>query len=176
MQNSLKTRRCENPNSILDGSSETLFSRPHPHRILPQIPVNGPDGCFSPEVITASEVNSSNQLAPKNVPNCEHKVTLEMSTLTIPRKLRTENINLRVTHNQKAVIDQAAATLGRSRSDFMLYAVCQKAESVLLDRRYFVLSKAAFKRFTDLLDKPPASNPLLERLLRTKAPWDKQTY
>lgn len=96
-----------------------------------------------------------------------------MSTLISSRKLRTENINLRVSRNQKALIDRAATALGRNRSDFMLNAACQEAESVLLDRRYFVLSEAEFKRFTNLLDRPPASNPRLERLLRTKAPWDK---
>jgi uncharacterized protein (DUF1778 family) len=96
-----------------------------------------------------------------------------MSTQTASRKLRAENINLRVTRNQKALIDRAASALGRNRSDFMLDAACQEAESVLLDRRYFVLSEDEFKHFTDLLDKPPASNPRLARLLRTKAPWDK---
>ena len=96
-----------------------------------------------------------------------------MSTAIASRKLRAENINLRVTRNQKALIDRAASALGRNRSDFMLEAACQEAESVLLDRRYFVLSEAEFKRFTVMLDKPPASNPRLQRLLRTKAPWDK---
>jgi uncharacterized protein (DUF1778 family) len=42
-----------------------------------------------------------------------------------------------------------------------------------LDRRYFALSTEAFRRFTDILDKAPASNPKLRRLLRTKAPWDR---
>ena len=96
-----------------------------------------------------------------------------MSTATASRKLRAENINLRVTRNQKALIDRAATALGRSRSDFMLEVACLEAESILLDRRFFVLSEAEFKRFTTMLDKPPASNPRLERLLRTKAPWDK---
>jgi uncharacterized protein (DUF1778 family) len=96
-----------------------------------------------------------------------------MGTATAARKLRAENINLRVTRSQKALIDRAASALGRNRSDFMLEAACQEAESVLLDRRYFVLSEADFKRFTTMLDNPPASNPRLERLLRTKAPWDK---
>ena len=96
-----------------------------------------------------------------------------MSTATESRKLRAENINLRVTRNQKTLIDRAATALGRNRSDFMLDAACQEAESVLLDRRYFVLSEAEFKRFIAVLDKPPASNPRLERLLRTKAPWDR---
>ena len=96
-----------------------------------------------------------------------------MSTATATRKLRIENINLRLTLDQKALIDRAASALGRNRSDFMLEAACQEAESVLLDRRYFVLSEKNFKRFTAMLDKPPASNLRLAHLLRTKAPWDK---
>ena len=89
------------------------------------------------------------------------------------RKKRGENINLRASHRQKALIDRAAEALGRSRSDFMLDAACKRAEEVLLDRRYFVLPDGEFKRFSRLLDSPPASNPNLRRLLRTKAPWDK---
>ena len=96
-----------------------------------------------------------------------------MGTASTSRKLRAENINLRVTRSQKALIDRAASAQGRNRSDFMLAAACQEAESVLLDRRYFVLSDSEFKRFVAMLDKPPASNPGLERLLRTRAPWDK---
>jgi uncharacterized protein (DUF1778 family) len=88
-------------------------------------------------------------------------------------RLRAENINLRVSRNQKALIDRAADALGRNRSDFMLEAACREAESVLLDRRYFNLTEEEFRRFKTMLDKPPASNPRLARLLRTKAPWDK---
>lgn len=55
----------------------------------------------------------------------------------------------------------------------MLETACREAESVLLDRRYFALSDEQFKRFTAMLDKPPPSNPRLERLLKTKAPWDR---
>jgi uncharacterized protein (DUF1778 family) len=55
----------------------------------------------------------------------------------------------------------------------MLETSCREAETVLLDRRYFALSAEAFRRFTAMLDKPPASNPKLRRLLETKAPWDR---
>jgi len=89
------------------------------------------------------------------------------------RPARGENINLRATSKQKALIDQAAETLGRTRSDFMLDAVCREAETVLLDRRYFALSGDAFKRFSAMLDQPPAENPKLRRLLKMKSPWDK---
>lgn len=86
---------------------------------------------------------------------------------------RGETINLRATRKQKALIDQAAEALGRSRSDFMLDTVCREAESVLLDRRYFVLSEEAFRKFNTMLDKPPKENGKLRRLLETKAPWER---
>ncbi len=67
---------------------------------------------------------------------------------------RSETINLRASQKQKGLIGRAA-------------------EAVLLDRRYFALSQDAFKRFTTMLDNPPANNPKLQRLLRTRAPWEK---
>jgi uncharacterized protein (DUF1778 family) len=89
------------------------------------------------------------------------------------KPLRAENINLRVTRSQKALIDRAAETQGRNRSDFMLAAACREAESVLLDRRYFNLDEDSFRRFMEILDAPPKYNPRLARLLNTTAPWDK---
>lgn len=86
---------------------------------------------------------------------------------------RGETINLRASHTQKELIDRAAEMLGRSRSDFMLETACREAEAVLLDRRYFVVPEAAFKRFTAMLDKPPKDNPRLRRLLHTRTPWEK---
>jgi uncharacterized protein (DUF1778 family) len=93
-------------------------------------------------------------------------------TQTQDLKGRGETINLRASRKQKALIDQAADALGRSRSDFMLDTACREAEAVLLDRRYFVLSEEAFKKFTVMLDRPPKNNPKLRRLLETRAPWE----
>jgi uncharacterized protein (DUF1778 family) len=84
---------------------------------------------------------------------------------------RGETINLRASRRQKALIDQAAEALGRSRSDFMLGAACREAEEVLLDRRYFVLSEQAFEEFSAMLDTPPRDNAKLRRLFETKALW-----
>lgn len=94
-------------------------------------------------------------------------------TATKAEKARGQNINLRVSRGQKSLIDRAAQALGRNRSDFMLETACREAEIVLLDRRYFSLPEEQFTRFAAMLDKPPASNPRLARLLKTKAPWDK---
>ena len=85
---------------------------------------------------------------------------------------RGKTINLRASLKQKLLIDRAAELLGRTRSDFMLETACREAKMLLLDGRYFGHSSDAFKRFTAILDKPPASNPKLRRLLQTKAPWE----
>ncbi|MGN6592473.1 MAG: DUF1778 domain-containing protein [Terriglobales bacterium] len=85
---------------------------------------------------------------------------------------RGEVINLRANQKQKQLIDKAAEALGRSRSDFMLDAACREAESVLLDRRVFVVSGEKFDEFVALLDRPPRRNLRLRRLLRTRARWE----
>ncbi|MBI4906705.1 MAG: DUF1778 domain-containing protein [Acidobacteria bacterium] len=99
--------------------------------------------------------------------------TRVVATRTRASEGRGEVINLRATRRQKALIDQAADALGRNRSDFMLDTVCREAESVLLDRRYFVLPDKVFREFSKMLDRPPKDNPKLRKLFATKAPWEK---
>ena len=82
-------------------------------------------------------------------------------------------INLRADERKRALIDRAADAIGKNRSEFMLEAACRAAETVLLDRCFFMLDDKAFKRFTAALDKSPADNPRLRRLLATKAPWER---
>jgi uncharacterized protein (DUF1778 family) len=89
------------------------------------------------------------------------------------RKLRDTTINLRTSESERTLIDRAAEALGKTRSEFMLEAARREAETVLLDRRYFTLDSEAFDRFMAILDKPPADNPRLKRLLATKAPWER---
>ncbi len=85
--------------------------------------------------------------------------------------MRDAAINLRARPEQRDLIDQAAGLLGKNRSDFMLEAACDKAQSVLLDRVFFKLDAAKFRQFVKLLDAPPARNPGLERLMAVKLPW-----
>ena len=92
---------------------------------------------------------------------------------TRKREARDASINLRASERQRALIDWAAEVLGKNRSDFMLEAACREADTVLLDRRFFLLDQKAYKRLTEALDKPPADNPRLRRLMRTAAPWER---
>lgn len=85
--------------------------------------------------------------------------------------MRDAAINLRALPQQRDLIDQAAQLLGKNRSDFMLEAACDKAQSVLLDQVLFNLDAEKFRQFTALLDAPVQPNPGLKRLLAVKAPW-----
>lgn len=95
------------------------------------------------------------------------------SPRTQDRQPRDISINLRANRRQRALIDRAAEALGKNRSDFMLEAACRAADAVLLDRRFFLLDEKTYRRFMAALDKPPADNPRLRRLLAANAPWER---
>lgn len=88
--------------------------------------------------------------------------------------MRAAAINLRALPEQRDLIDHAATLLGKNRSDFMLEAACERAQSVLLDQVFFGLDTEKFQQFTALLDAPTNANAGLERLMAVKAPWDSQ--
>jgi len=75
--------------------------------------------------------------------------------LSLPRgreTLRGVIINIRAKARQRDLIDRAAETLGKNRSDFMLETACREAESVLLDKRVFTLDDKAYAKFLTLLN------------------------
>jgi uncharacterized protein (DUF1778 family) len=89
--------------------------------------------------------------------------------------MRDAAINLRAHPEQRDIIDQAAKLLGKNRSDFMLEAACDKAQSVLLDQVFFRLETTKFRKFVKLLDTPPGANAGLERLMAVRPPWSRKT-
>jgi uncharacterized protein (DUF1778 family) len=89
-----------------------------------------------------------------------------------PPTARNQAIHIRASRRQRALIDQAAGAVGKSRSEFMLETACREAENVLLDRTFFRLDPEAFARFNALLDAPPAPSDGLRRLLLSRAPWE----
>lgn len=85
----------------------------------------------------------------------------------------TEVINVRIPAEQKAIIDNAAQLLGKSRTAFILELAVRHAEDILAEKTHFQLSPEQWNAFTTLLDAPVHPNPALDRLLSTPAPWDK---
>jgi uncharacterized protein (DUF1778 family) len=88
--------------------------------------------------------------------------------------MRDASINLRALPQQRDLIDQAAALLGKNRSDFMLEVACERAQIVLLDQVFFGLDDDKFHAFNLLLDAPISTNPGLARLIAVNAPWVNQ--
>jgi len=85
--------------------------------------------------------------------------------------MRDAAINLRALPEQRDLIDQAAQALGKNRSDFMLEAACERAQSVLLDQVFFGVDAERFAQIKALIDAPPRANAGLARLMAVKAPW-----
>lgn len=81
-------------------------------------------------------------------------------------------INLRVSAEDRDLIDQAAASNGQNRSEFMLNAARQAAQEALLDRVLFRTDAATFDELLRMLDEPPKATAGLRELMRTKPPWE----
>jgi uncharacterized protein (DUF1778 family) len=85
-------------------------------------------------------------------------------------KLRS-SINLRIEPQTRALIDDAAAALGKTRTEFMVDSARRDAIDVLLDRRLFVLDDERFDAFSAALAAPTAPDPKLTALLKRAPAW-----
>jgi uncharacterized protein (DUF1778 family) len=81
------------------------------------------------------------------------------------------SINLRIEARTRQLIDDAAAVLGKTRTEFMVDSARAQAIDVLLDQRLFVLDAERYDAFVDLLDNPPEPGPKLRALARRKPAW-----
>jgi len=81
-------------------------------------------------------------------------------------------VTIRIPARTRELIDTAAATTGKSRSEFMIESARLHAVDVLLDQRVFNLDAAASKEFLRLLDKPPQPNAKLKALARKRRAWE----
>ena len=82
------------------------------------------------------------------------------------------SINLRIEAGTRALIDEAAAMLGKTRTEFMIDTARRQAIDVLLDQRLFTLDAGAYDAFVQALDNPPAPGPKLKRLMARKPVWE----
>jgi uncharacterized protein (DUF1778 family) len=82
------------------------------------------------------------------------------------------SINLRIETQTRQLIDDAAAVLGKTRTEFMVESARTVAIDVLLDQRLFVLDPERYDAFMHALDNPPAPGPKLRSLLRRAPAWE----
>ena len=85
--------------------------------------------------------------------------------------LRRDSLNLRIPAAERNLIDLAAASTGKTRTDFILGAARRAAEEALLDRTLFSVSPEAYAEFLARLDAPAQPNDRLRKTLQTPAPW-----
>ena len=81
-------------------------------------------------------------------------------------------LNLRIKPEDRNLIDLAAKTTGKNRTNFILDAALNAAKDALLDQTIFSVSPKAYSEFLALLDASPQPNKHLLKTMKTPAPWD----
>jgi uncharacterized protein (DUF1778 family) len=85
---------------------------------------------------------------------------------------RSERVDLRMTPAAKRTLMRAATARNKTLTEFLLDSGLHAAFEALADRRAFVLDDQSWQAFLAELDRPPAENPRLRRLLRRKPAWE----
>jgi uncharacterized protein (DUF1778 family) len=91
------------------------------------------------------------------------------STLEVKR----ETLNIRIKPDERKLIDRAAKTRGKNRTDFILDAAKLAAEDALLDQVILSVSPEAYSQFLARLDMPPQPNERLRKTMQTPPPWER---
>ncbi|EQD41352.1 protein containing DUF1778 [mine drainage metagenome] len=89
------------------------------------------------------------------------------------RPPRRETLNLRIPAAERNLIDRAALTSGKTRTDFILEAARRAAEEALLDHAILAVDAQTYAKFLARLDAPPQPNARLRRTMQTRVPWSR---
>jgi uncharacterized protein (DUF1778 family) len=82
------------------------------------------------------------------------------------------NLSMRISAATLDMISTAAASEGKTRTEFVLESARRRAMEVLLDQRLFVLDDKQYAALLNVLDNPPKPNAWLRRLMTSPAPWE----
>ena len=85
--------------------------------------------------------------------------------------VRDTNIHLRIAAAQRALIDQAAGIVRKTRTGFILDAATREAENAILDQRVFILSPDQLRALHEAMDTPPAASESLRELMSRQPGW-----
>jgi uncharacterized protein (DUF1778 family) len=80
-------------------------------------------------------------------------------------------VNLRIRSDIRSLIDRAARTNGKTRSDFMIEASRRAAEDALLDQTFVRVDQETYNKFLSVLDQPP-NGAGFQRLMQARKPWE----
>ena len=85
---------------------------------------------------------------------------------------KTERIDIRTSFTAKAVLQQAASSVNKTVSEFLLDTGLSAASEVLADRRVFALNDEQWNQFQEVLDADPKDKPALKKLLADRGVFD----
>lgn len=93
---------------------------------------------------------------------------MKTTTVTQPRR---NTLNLRIPAEERNLIDRAAASTGKTRTDFILEAARRAAEEALLDRTILAVGAEAYAEFLVRLEAPAQPNERLQRTMQVQPSW-----
>jgi uncharacterized protein (DUF1778 family) len=96
---------------------------------------------------------------------------MKAATITRSKPPPRETLNIRIPAAERSLIDRAAQSSGKTRTDFILGAARRAAEETLLEQSLMLVSSATYKTFLAMLDAPPKPNARLKRTMKTPPPW-----
>lgn len=106
------------------------------------------------------------------VPYMVDYVTLHKNVLYILENsdmsatLKKERIDLRLTNDDKSLIEDAAALSNLTISQFMLASASRRAEEVIEEHRRMKLNETSWNLVMDAISNPPAPNAKLRNAAR----------
>ena len=92
--------------------------------------------------------------------------------VSIMQKQKTVHINIRTSRADKAILQQAASSVNKTVSEFLLDAGLLAASEVLVNRSLFALNDDQWDKFQAALDTNPKSKPALKQLLSRPSLFD----
>ncbi len=92
----------------------------------------------------------------------------------LKRKQKEERIYLRISSDQKEVLERAAQAKHTSLTNFVLENSYGAAQKILTEQTHFYLTEEEWQTFCNALDAPPKEIPALRKLLTRPSILDVQ--
>lgn len=80
--------------------------------------------------------------------------------------LKKQRIDLRLSNDDKSMIEEAAAMTNQTITQFMVSSASERAAEIIEQHRRLVLSEESWNLVMDALSQPPEPNEKLQRAAR----------
>jgi uncharacterized protein (DUF1778 family) len=97
---------------------------------------------------------------------------METTSQTRTGRPKTDRLELRISREERRILDEAAATSGMSVSAFVLSHATDAARDLLADRTSFVLPPERWNTFVTMLELDPRPMPGLAAFLARRSVLD----